>query len=135
MQQPLYLDDVDGPIAERLYQRYAPGILTYLCLHTPAREDAEDLLVETFLAALENERFPTLSEEDQRLWLWRVARNKVVDYYRASTKRNRVVTLEAVADELFLDEGQEPEMLAERSEEYLRLRKHVSGLPRLQQQI
>lgn len=135
MQPPLYLDDADGPTAERLYQRHAPGIFTYLRLHTPVREEAEDLLVETFLAALENERFIVLSEEEQRLWLWRVARNKVVDYYRAATKRNRAVALEAVADELFLDEEQAPEILAERSEEYLRLRKHIGGLPRLQQQI
>lgn len=41
-----------NPAFAELYQCYAPEIFAYLRLHTPTREDAEDLLVDVFLAAL-----------------------------------------------------------------------------------
>ncbi len=43
----------DSPAAD-LYRRYAPVIFSYLRLHVPSYEDAEDLLVEVFLAAFEH---------------------------------------------------------------------------------
>lgn len=134
MQQPLYLEQRDGTPLSELYQRHAPAILHHLQLHLPAREDAEDLLVDTFLAAFENKNFQELAENRQRLWLWRVARNKVVDYYRASSRR-QMVKLDEVADEIFYDADLEPEQLAERSEEYVSLHQHVHELTPLQQQI
>lgn len=137
MQQPLYMDKskdkVDTTVASTLYQRHAASIFTYLRLHMPSREDAEDLLVDTFLAALESKTFHTLSQEQQRLWLWRVAHNKVVDRHRSS-KHRPMFTLDDIAEDVFYDEEQAPDMLAERSEEYLRLYRHVKELPQLQRQ-
>src|SRR5574340_1666452 len=86
-----------------LYGTYAPGLFTYVRMHITPVEDAEDLLVEVFLAALENAKFHTLSEKEQQLWLWRVTRNKVIDTYRrAKTRQN--ATLEQVAESLFRSE-------------------------------
>jgi DNA-directed RNA polymerase specialized sigma24 family protein len=45
-----------------LFERYAPGILAYIRMHIPFPADAEDIVVEVFLAALENKRFASLSE-------------------------------------------------------------------------
>lgn len=42
----------DSPDA-MLYQRYAPSIFAYLYRQTTSREDAEDLLLEVFLAVRE----------------------------------------------------------------------------------
>ncbi|GCE29618.1 DNA-directed RNA polymerase sigma-70 factor [Dictyobacter alpinus] len=135
MQQSLDLKRMEKtPGVAILYQRYAPGILTYLRLHVSSREDAEDLLVDTFLAGCESQSFQALPEERQRLWLWRVARNKVADYYRSPSQRT-MVNVDELADALYADEDQMPELLAERGEEYLRLRSQVQQLPWLQQQI
>ena len=56
MQQHEFILHDDSPGAA-LYRRYAPGIFAYLYRETSSREDAEDILLEVFLAALERENF------------------------------------------------------------------------------
>jgi RNA polymerase sigma factor (sigma-70 family) len=117
-----------------LYRKYAPGLLTYVRMRITSIEDAEDLVVEVFMAALENTKFAALTEKEKQLWLWRVTRNKVIDTYRrAKTRQN--VTLEHVADGLFEDEMAGPEYAALRQEDYMDLYTHLQSLPPLQQQI
>ena len=117
-----------------LYRKYAPGLLAYVRMRVPSPEDAEDLVVEVFLAALEHAKFAELSEKAKQLWLWRVTRNKVIDTYRrAKTRQN--VTLEHVADGLFEDEMASPEHAALQQEDYIDLYAHLQSLPPLQQQI
>jgi RNA polymerase sigma-70 factor, ECF subfamily len=117
-----------------LYRKHAPGLLTYVRMRMTSEEDAEDLVVDVFLAALENTRFTALSEKEKQWWLWRVTRNKVIDTYRrAKTRQN--VTFEHEAESLFEDEMSSPEYIALRQEDYRELYAHLQGLPPLQQQI
>src|SRR5229473_1009309 len=119
---------------ELLYRKHAAGLLTYVRMRITSEEDAEDLVVEVFVAAIENAKFAALSEKEKQLWLWRVTRNKVIDAYRrAKTRQN--VTLEHVAEGLFEDEMSSPEYAALRQEEYMDLYAHLQSLPPLQQQI
>jgi DNA-directed RNA polymerase specialized sigma24 family protein len=72
MQQPerMMLDDAPGAGAgAALYQRYAPAIFAYPLKQTASREDAEDLLLEVFLAAMERDNLSDLHEPEQRAWL------------------------------------------------------------------
>ncbi|GHO67059.1 hypothetical protein KSD_14530 [Ktedonobacter sp. SOSP1-85] len=69
----------------------------------------------------------------QTTWLRRVARNKLVDYYRRQ-KRHPVVPLDEHIDDLFYD-GPEPEQSALRHEEYTWLRTHLKDLSEPQQEI
>src|SRR5216684_3639819 len=117
-----------------LYRKYAPGLLTYVRMRVPSPEDAEDLVVEVFLAAIAHATFAALSEKEQQLWLWRVTRNKVIDAYRRA-KTRQSVTLDHVAEGLFEDEMASPEYSALRQEDYLELYAHLHSLPPLQQQI
>src|SRR5258708_7827156 len=117
-----------------LFRKSAQGLLTYVRMRVPSPEDAEDLVVEVFLAALAQATFAALSEKEKQLWLWRVTRNKVIDTYRrAKTRQN--VTLEHGADGLFEDEMTSPEYSALRQEDYSDLYAHLQNLPPLQQQI
>jgi DNA-directed RNA polymerase specialized sigma24 family protein len=75
-----------------LYNQHAPTIFAYLRFHTSSREDAEDLLLEVFLAALEFEQILERSEEKQRAWLRSVAHHKMVD----SALQQQVVQLHFV---------------------------------------
>jgi len=118
----------------RLYRTYAPGLLTYVRMRVPSPEDAEDLVVEVFLAALEHAKFTMLSEKAQQMWLWRVTRNKVIDAYRKA-KTRQSVTLDHVAEGLFEDEMFSPEYTALRQEDYMDLSVHLQSLPPLQQEI
>jgi len=46
-------------------------------------DNAEDLLLEVFLVALEHEKdLAAIPVDEQRAWLWTVARNKVIDSAR-----------------------------------------------------
>ena len=117
-----------------LYQRYAASIFAYLRLHTPSWEDAEDLLLEVFTAALEQENLSWLTEKQQFVWLRRVAQNKLVDRYRRSMHLS-VLPLEQVVDTVRAEEALTPEQLAVRREELELLYAAVGKLSLLQQQV
>lgn len=123
----------DSDIAA-FYQKHAPPIFAYLRMHTTSREDADDLLVDIFLKTLEYSPFHELPEEEQRAWLWRVTRNRVIDYYRHS-KRRQISSLDKVAEVTFQDEKSDPEQSILRQEEYVQLRANINNLSVMQQQI
>lgn len=125
---------LDEPGMATLYQQYAPAIFAYLLQHMRSEEDAEDILVEVFLAALENEQFPLMPEKAQLAWLWRVARNKMIDAYRRSVRRQSV-TLEHIAERINDDDGIDPEHFALQQEEYDALQVHLKSLSMLQQEV
>src|SRR4051794_29258677 len=107
----------DDASLSALYQRFAPVIFAYIYKNTSSREDAEDLLLEVFLAALERSSFTKLSAKEQEIWLWSVARNKVVDHYRRAARRTGV-TLDLVLDNLYEKDEYAPEYITLRREEY-----------------
>jgi hypothetical protein len=53
-----------------LYDRYGQAIFVYARLHVPSREDAEDVTLEVFTAALENDNFSGLQEGEKLAWLF-----------------------------------------------------------------
>ncbi|GHO48247.1 RNA polymerase sigma factor [Ktedonospora formicarum] len=134
MQQHLHMPAGNDAFAAELYQRYAQEIFVYLRMHTPTREDAEDVLIDVFLAALEQKNFQKVPIEKQRAYLWRVAQNKANDVYRR-LKRRPVSPVEQVADSLHFDENQEPEQQFMRTESYALLRSHIQRLPELQRKL
>ncbi len=96
--------------AAALYERYATTVLTYLRRRLPSREDAEDMLLEVFLAAFERNSLIGLAEEERSAWLRQVARNKLTDFYRRAGRRSSVA-LDGVEDLLY-DEALDPEQVA-----------------------
>src|SRR5262249_47198820 len=116
---------LDNPSLAVLYQRFAPVLFAYLYRHTSSREDAEDLVLEIFLAALERPGFAILSAKDQEGWLWSVARNKTIDHYRRSARRLGV-RLDLVLDDLYERDEYAPEHVTLRREEYARLRANIA---------
>ncbi len=74
-----------------LYDHYASVIFAYLRLHTSSREEAEDLTLEVFTVALEHNNLARLADTEKLAWLRRVARNKLVDHYRHSTRHPSVI--------------------------------------------
>jgi RNA polymerase sigma-70 factor, ECF subfamily len=116
-----------------LFYRYAPTLFAYLRQHTASREDAEDLLHEIFVAALQWEPFDRLSATGQEKWLWRVARNKVADTHRQNLRKPSL-SLDSLVDQLYADEKQSPEYMLMRHEEYARLRAALEQLPTVQQE-
>ncbi|HEV2579898.1 MAG TPA: RNA polymerase sigma factor [Ktedonobacteraceae bacterium] len=123
----------DSPLAA-LFQAHAPGLLNYVREHTGSREDAEDIVLGAFTAALESNILLTRSEKEQAAWLWRVAKNKLADYRRRAM-RHASATLQAVEETIYVDDAWQPDELAMRGEAYAELREAVASLPALQQEI
>lgn len=115
---------------ERWYQSHAASLLAYVRQHVPAQEDAEDIVVETFIAALEQKDASLLSgtEQEQMAWLRRVAYYKCIDQHRRSVRRP-TVPVEIANETLYADERLEPEQHALRFEEDALLSERLSQLP------
>lgn len=125
----------DSPIAQ-WYQLHAIPLLAYVRQHVPSREDAEDIVVETFIAALEQKGFSpyALAEQEQLAWLRRVAYHKCIDLYRRSARRP-AVPMEETAEILFEDERLSPDQVALRHEDNEVLHLWLSQLPENYQTI
>jgi RNA polymerase sigma factor (sigma-70 family) len=126
---------LDNTAFAALYQRYWLTVLNYVRQRISSREDAEDILLESFLAALENEKsFLRLSEKQQLAWLRRVALNKCIDQHRR-VKRRPAVPLEQTQEMLYESDDSSPEREALRQEERTLLRTRLSVLPELQREV
>lgn len=85
-----------------LYDHYHPAIYRFVALKVGRREDAEDITHQVFLKAwagiaqYQGRGFPFSS------WLYRIARNHVVDFYRS---KREVVDIDDVEPYLFADSG------------------------------
>lgn len=119
---------------EELYHRHAPNILVSLRRHISSPEDAEDLLMEIFLAAFQRrETVCTMSDKMQLAWLRRVAHNKLVDFYRR-TARKPMLPIDEHTNVLYNHE-QEPEFVVIRQENYAWLQAHLHNLSAAQQEV
>lgn len=80
-----------------LYDKYQPKLFRFIFLKVSQREEAEDLTHQVFLSAWQNiEMF-----EDQGLplasWLYKIARNKVIDFYRT---KKQIISIDDTPDEI-----------------------------------
>ena len=67
----------------RLYDRYQPMIYRFIAVKVGRREDAEDLTHQVFMSAWQGiARYRDLGHPFSS-WLYRIARNQVIDHYRA----------------------------------------------------
>ena len=63
------------------YKTYSPKLLTYLKRKLPKEEDALEIVNDVFFEAIDE--LPLFQEKSSVLtWLYRIAHNKIVDFYR-----------------------------------------------------
>src|SRR5205807_3462812 len=97
--------DPDAAILQ-LYSHYAKALYGYVEQFCPDRASADDIVQETFIRAWRH--LPQLSADDRpvRPWLYRVARNLMIDANRAAQTRPITVPGQP-ADEAGTDSGME----------------------------
>jgi RNA polymerase sigma-70 factor (ECF subfamily) len=100
-------DGLDGDpdaVISRLYSLYAKALRRYVEQYCPDPASAEDIVQETFIRAWRH--LPQLSADDRpvRPWLYRVARNLMIDANRAAQTRPITVPGQS-ADEAGTDSG------------------------------
>ena len=84
---------------ENWVKNYANQLYRYLLFRVKYNETAEDLLQETFMAAL-NAMSNFNGESSERTWLFAIMKNKLADYYRKYYKQS---LSENISDEDFLE--------------------------------
>lgn len=116
-----------------LYNRYFQRIYNYVSWRVGSRRDAEDLVSDIFTRALDRlDSFKWRRGATFSSWIFRIAHNAVVDYYRSETKRDAVSLddlPEIQADELLPDE------LSERRRIFKELFEKIQELPTRQAEI
>lgn len=71
----------DSKAVREFYKFYSPKILSYLSKKLPTFEDAQELTNDVFLEAIDS--LSILKREESTMsWLYRIAHNKMVDFYR-----------------------------------------------------
>ncbi len=78
-----------------LYDSYLDKIYRFIYYRVSHKEIAEDLSSQTFLKALKAIDSADFSEKNFSAWLYRIAYNLVIDYYRSDKKE---MSLEKVLD-------------------------------------
>lgn len=92
-----------------LYDRYLPAIYRFILIKVGGRKgEAEDLAHEVFLSAWRNVGSYELKGFPFSSWLYRIARNAVIDHYRTA-KQN--ISLDTAPEELFAERPDTAEKL------------------------
>ena len=113
-----------------VYEEYFPKIYRFIVVRISNRTEAEDLTEQVFLKALEASSSFRWRGAPISSWLFRIARNQVIDYIRScKSKRNLPLNEYMVGD--YVD----PEEVAERSSNVRQLIKAVGQLTEAQRDV
>jgi RNA polymerase sigma-70 factor (ECF subfamily) len=92
------LNNKEAEAFEILYDAYSERLYRFIYFKVTNRQEAEDLSSQTFLKiwqyALEGK---LKTKESFQAFIYKVARNTVIDHYRASQKKKKDVSLDAAA--------------------------------------
>jgi len=123
---------LDSAAFADLYRLYSPQVLRYVQSRIAARHDAEDLTHTIFEKALGAMGRYQLSPAQFSAWLFTIARNLVIDYYR---KPKLPVQEMTGADIRTVDQADGPEARMIADERRRRLHRAVLGLTAEQRQV
>jgi len=114
----------------RLYEEYFPRIYRYIALRVQNQTEAEDLAEQVFLKALESSPSFKWRGAPISSWLFRIARNQVIDYWRTD-KSKRTLPL----NEFLVSDTIDPERAAERNSDIRQLIQAVGQLTQAQRDV
>lgn len=113
----------------RLYDKYSRKIYDFLFYRVHHKETAEDLLSQTFHKALERIGQFNGKKAQFSTWLYQIAKNNLIDYYRKSQPHE---DLENAWD---LPSSANVEMDAEISISLEKVKKYLAGIGKQQREI
>lgn len=124
------LKKLDPETWSRLYEKYFPRIYRYIVVRVSDRMEAEDLTEQVFLNALEAGPSFRWRGAPVSSWLFRIARNKVIDYKRTDKSKKTLPLYENI-----ISDAESPEKAVERNSEVRQLLQAVSQLTRAQRDV
>jgi len=115
------------------YKLYSPRILHYLTVRLPREEDAQEILNDVFLDAIDS---LSILKKDNNLkaWLYKIAHHKTVDYYRRKKIKSLLLSqipyLEIVDSEVH-----QPEFILEKDKVRDEIESAFKSLPDLYRKV
>lgn len=96
----------------KVYDRLVTRIYRFVQFRVGVREEAEDLTEEIFLKAYEKlASFDESKHIPFEAWLFRIARNHIIDYYRTEKKKVMIDQWEIADDCISIEEALEKQLL------------------------
>jgi RNA polymerase sigma-70 factor (ECF subfamily) len=122
--------EYDAQALARIYDRYAEPIYRYLYRYLGDAAQAEDLTSEVFLRLLNVLNTPRAPRDQLQGWLYRVAHNVAMDWFRQRAKDENLVS-----NEVLLGEDNSPLAELEKRQTRGRLRAAIRQLTVDQQRV
>lgn len=113
-----------------LYEECFPKVYRYIALRVGGQSEAEDLAEQVFLKALESSGSLKWRGAPASAWLFRIARNRVIDYWR--TDKSKVMV--PLSDSL-MDDTADPETAAETNSAMRQVVEALGQLTRAQRDV
>jgi RNA polymerase sigma-70 factor (ECF subfamily) len=113
-----------------LYDEYFDKIARYAYVRIGHRADAEDIAGEVFLKALQSLKSYKERGVPMQAWLFKIAHNLVIDYFRKRQKQKTVPI-----DDVEIEGGINPAIAAERNMEIEQVKKGMEQLTREQREV
>ena len=113
-----------------LYEEYYDKIARYAYVHIGNRTEAEDIAGEVFLKALQSLKSYTERGIPMQAWLFRIAHNLVVDYFRKAAKRKTIPI-----DTVQVEADTNPAAVAEKNIELERVNQAMEQLTPEQREV
>jgi len=118
---------------DELYRLYANKLYRFILFKVGDQAEADDLLAEVFVRVLKKiKTFQGTTVAAFSGWIYRVAQNMVIDYYRRQGKRP-VAPLEQA--KMIVDEKNNPQRQAEKSQATQAVYEAITKLTQDQQQV
>ena len=113
-----------------LFEEYYDKVVRYIYIRISDQPEAEDLAGEVFLKALKSMGSYRGSAEQLRFWIFKIARNIIIDHYRKMSKR-KTVNL----DDVEIADSTNVEEMAEQRLQIGELTKAMKQLTEAQQEV
>lgn len=114
-----------------LYREYVAQIYRYIYLRVGHTEQAEDLTQEVFLRVIKNIGSYRYRGHPFASWLFRIAHNLIIDYYRQIKKDGSVPFI----DSIVITDDDDPATTVEKDMEMQEIKQAIENLPPRQREI
>ncbi len=134
-EQTLVRNALDDPAAfQQLYERYFRRVYGYVASRIDNRHDAEDVVSEVFLRAIQNRaQLRSRHPASFAAWLFAIARNAVTDHYRRRDQAETDIPPDSTPSIAMTE--LHPDMALVAGEDAARLRSMIAALPERKREV
>ena len=113
-----------------VYEEYFPKVYRYIALRVSNRTEAEDLTEQAFLKALQSIDSFKWRGVPFSAWLFRIARNLVIDFWRTDKSKTFLPL-----DESLVNDDDDPEVITERNFDIKQVFQAIGQLTQSQREV